>query len=149
MHDNMQYLIFHLGDEAYGIDIHQVRELRNYAAPTALANAPAYLKGVTNLRGEIVPILDMRIRLGLASAAIHDLTVVIVAQIGSAVAGLVVDSVADVRIFTPDQIRPAPALDAALQAHVIGVATTDEGLITLVDLANWLDWQAQPLPLAA
>src|SRR5262245_49615412 len=104
-----EYLTFKLGGEEYGIDILRVQEIRSYEQPTRIANAPAYLKGVVNLRGVIVPIVDLRVRLGCAQAEYNHFTVVIVLNVKGRVVGAVVDSVSDVLELNGEQIRPAPA----------------------------------------
>ena len=108
-----EYLTFRLGAEEYGIDILRVQEIRSYEPPTRIANAPAFLKGVVNLRGVIVPIVDLRIKLGCAQAEHNSFTVVIVLNVRGRVVGAVVDSVSDVLELSPEQIRPAPELNSA------------------------------------
>src|SRR4030095_15004451 len=103
-----EYLTFRLGGEEYGIDILRVQEIRSYEQPTRIANAPGYLKGVVNLRGVIVPIVDLRVRLGCAQAEYNHFTVVIVLNVKGRVVGAVVDSVSDVLELAGAGIRPAP-----------------------------------------
>ena len=100
-----EYLTFRLGEEEYGIDILKVQEIRGYEQPTRIANAPSFIKGVVNLRGVIVPIVDMRLKFGLGSAEYNDFTVVIILNLGARVVGMVVDSVSDVMALSPEQIR--------------------------------------------
>src|SRR5262245_53933128 len=104
-----EFLTFRLGAEEYGIDILRVQEIRSYEAPTRIANAPAFIKGVVNLRGVIVPIVDLRLKLGCESAEYNHFTVVIVLNVRGRVVGAVVDSVSDVLELNGEQIRPAPA----------------------------------------
>src|SRR5690349_14873438 len=106
----MEVLSFRLGAEEYGIGILTVQEIRGYEAPTRIANAPEWLLGVLNLRGQIVPIVDMRLRFNLGQVRYDSLTVVIILNIGQHVIGMVVDGVSDVVTLAPDQVRPAPAL---------------------------------------
>src|SRR6185295_9052240 len=101
-----EYLTFRLGGEEYGIDILRVQEIRSYEQPTRIANAPGYLKGVVNLRGVIVPIIDLRVRLGCAQAEYNHFTVVIVLNVKGRVVGAVVDSVSDVLELPAEAIRP-------------------------------------------
>ena len=107
-----EVLSFKLGAEEYGIDILRVQEIRSYEAPTRIANAPAYIKGVVNLRGVIVPIVDLRLKLGCDSAEYNTFTVVIVLNVRGRVVGAVVDSVSDVLELAPDTIKPAPELSS-------------------------------------
>ena len=105
-----EYLTFRLGGEEYGIDILRVQEIRSYEQPTRIANAPGYIKGVVNLRGVIVPIVDLRVRLGCAQAEYNHFTVVIVLNVKGRVVGAVVDSVSDVLELPAEAIRPAPPM---------------------------------------
>lgn len=130
-----EFLAFTLGEEEYGIDIQKVQELRGYDAVTRIANAPDYIKGVVNLRGIIVPIIDMRIKLALGTPVYDQFTVVIVLNIGTRVVGMVVDSVSDVITLSPEQIKPAPAMGAALDTdYLIGLGTLDERMLILMDI---------------
>ncbi|MFC5519394.1 chemotaxis protein CheW [Polaromonas jejuensis] len=131
----LEYLSFTLGQEEYGIDIQKVQELRGYDAVTRIANAPEHIKGVVNLRGIIVPIVDMRIKFRLGTPSYDQFTVVIILNIGSRVMGMVVDSVSDVITLTPEQIKPAPEMGAVLDTeYLIGLGTLDERMLILVDL---------------
>lgn len=114
-----EVLSFRLGREEYGIDILRVQEIRSYEAPTRIANAPPYIKGVMNLRGVIVPIVDLRLKLACETAAYNDFTVVIVLNVRGRVVGTVVDSVSDVLELSADSIKPAPEMSAALDARYI------------------------------
>ena len=131
----LEVVTFTLGQEEYGIDIQRVQELRGYDAVTRIANAPEYIKGVVNLRGIIVPIIDMRIKFELGAPTYDQFTVVIVLNIGGRVVGMVVDSVSDVITLTPDQIRPAPAMGSVLDTdYLIGLGTLNERMLILVDI---------------
>jgi len=134
---NLEFLSFTLGAEEYGIDIQKVQELRGYDAVTRIANAPAYIKGVVNLRGIIVPIIDMRLKLALGTPTYDQFTVVIVLNLGTRVVGMVVDSVSDVITLTRDQIKPAPAMGSAVNSdYLLGLGTIDERMLILVDIAR-------------
>jgi len=109
-----EFLAFKLGNEEYGIDILRVQEIRSYEEPTRLANVPPFIKGVVNLRGVIVPIVDMRLKFRLDEAKYDRFTVVIVLNIGSRVVGIVVDSVSDVITLAPEQLRPVPEFAAGV-----------------------------------
>ena len=131
----LEVVTFTLGEEEYGIDIQKVQELRGYDAVTRIANAPDYIKGVVNLRGIIVPIIDMRIKLALGTAVYDQFTVVIVLNIAGRVVGMVVDSVSDVITLAPEQIKPAPAMGAALDTdYLIGLGTLDDRMLIVVDI---------------
>ena len=131
-----EYLTFRLGSEEYGIDILKVQEIRSYEAPTRIANAPDFIKGVVNLRGVIVPIVDLRVKLGCASAEVNTFTVVIVLNVRNRVVGAVVDSVSDVLELSRDQIRPAPEMTAAAvnTSYITGIATVAERMLILMDI---------------
>jgi len=130
-----EYLAFTLGDEEYGIDILKVQEIRGYDAVTRIANAPPFIKGVINLRGHIVPIVDMRIKFNLDAVTYDAFTVVIILSVASRVVGIVVDGVSDVLTLRPDQIRPAPEFGAACDTqYLLGLAAVDERMLILVDI---------------
>lgn len=133
--NSLEFLAFTLGREEYGIDIQKVQELRGYDAVTHIANAPGYIKGVVNLRGIIVPIIDMRIKLNLAPPVYDQFTVVIILNISGRVMGMVVDSVSDVITLAIEQVKPAPAIGTALDTdYLIGLGTLDERMLILVDI---------------
>jgi purine-binding chemotaxis protein CheW len=121
-----EFLSFRLGGEEYGIDILKVQEIRGYEQATRMANAPAAVLGVLNLRGVIVPVVDMRLKFGLADAPYNNQTVTIVLTLAERVVGMVVDSVSDVVALSDDQIRPAPDFGAGVNSHyLIGIASPD------------------------
>jgi purine-binding chemotaxis protein CheW len=123
-----EYLSFRLGAEEYGIDILRVQEIRSYEAPTRIANAPHFIKGVVNLRGVIVPVVDLRLKLGCDTAEYNDFTVVIVLSVRNRVIGAVVDSVSDVLALSPADIKPAPELSAAVDSgHILGIGCVKNG----------------------
>lgn len=130
-----EYLTYTLGREEYGIDILKVQEIRGYEPPTTIANAPPFLKGVINLRGVIVPIVDMRIKLNLDEPTYDQFTVVIILNIGRRVVGMVVDGVSDVIQLDSDNLRPAPEFCSMLDTrHILGLGTVDERMIIVVDI---------------
>ena len=129
-----EFLAFTLGREEYGIDILKVQEIRGYDNVTRIANAPDFIKGVINLRGIIVPIVDMRIKFNLGEPTYNQFTVVIILNIQDRVVGMVVDSVSDVISLTADQIKPAPDMGALNTDYVVGLGTVDERMIILVDI---------------
>ena len=130
-----EYLAFKLGEEEYGIDILKVQEIRGYENVTRIANAPEFIKGVINLRGIIVPIVDMRIKFNLGEPSYDQFTVVIILSIAGRVMGMVVDSVSDVTTLQPDQIRPAPQMGTALNTdYLVGLGTLEERMLILLDI---------------
>jgi len=132
--DSRQFLTFHVGGEEYGLDILRVQEIRSYEAPTRVANAPAFVKGVVNLRGVIVPIVDLRLRLG-QSGEYNAFTVVIVLNVCQRVVGVVVDAVSDVLELNAEQIKPRPEVAAALDSRFItGLGKIGERMLILLDI---------------
>jgi purine-binding chemotaxis protein CheW len=130
-----EFLTFTLGDEEYGIDILRVQEIRGYDTITKIVNAPVFIKGVINLRGTIVPIVDMRIKFDLGQVTYDAFTVVIVLNIGKRVIGMVVDSVSDVITLTAEQIHAAPEFSSTLDTrYLIGLGSLDSRMIILVDI---------------
>jgi purine-binding chemotaxis protein CheW len=131
----LEFLAFTLGQEEYGIDIQKVQELRGYDAVTHIANSPDFIKGVVNLRGVIVPIIDMRIKFNLGTPAYDQFTVVIILTIAGRTIGMVVDSVSDVITLTAEQVKPAPQMSGALDTdYLIGLGTLDDRMLILVDI---------------
>jgi len=134
---SQEYLIFLLGHEEYAIDILKVQEIRGYERPTAIANAPAFIKGVINLRGTIVPIIDLRIKFQVGEAEYTPMTVVIILNIGHRIVGVVVDGVSDVITVASSQIRPAPEFSAAVDTrYILGLSTVDERMLIVVDISR-------------
>lgn len=138
-----EYLTFRLGQEEYGIDILKVQEIRGYEQPTRIANAPGFLKGVVNLRGTIVPIVDLRIRFGCTNdsgeAEYNAFTVTIVLHIGQRTIGTVVDSVSDVLEIPAEAVRPAPEMKSAVDAaYIKGLAHVGERMVILLDIEGML-----------
>ncbi len=130
-----EFLSFKLGTEEYGIDILKVQEIRGYERPTRMANVPPFIKGVVNLRGIIVPIIDLRIKFNLASVAYNEFTVVIILNVSGRVVGIVVDGVFDVTTLAPEQIKPAPARSADLDgSHIVGLGMLDGRTLILLDI---------------
>lgn len=130
-----EYLTFTLGSEEYGIDILKVQEIRGYDPVTHIANAPEFIKGVINLRGVIVPIVDMRIKFKVGEPTYHEFTVVIIMNVLDRVIGMVVDGVSDVVALTPEQIKPTPEMGAALNTdYITGLGTVNDQMLILVDI---------------
>lgn len=135
-----EYLTFQLGQEEYGIDILKVQEIRSYESPTRMAQAPSFIKGIIDLRGVIVPIIDLRLKLQCAKAEYTDFTVVIILSVRGTVMGVVVDAVADVVALTRDAIKPAPQFQSQLDAaFVTGIARMGERMLIMMDIEALLD----------
>ncbi|MCZ8252684.1 MAG: chemotaxis protein CheW [Hylemonella sp.] len=130
-----EYLTFRLDQEEYGIDILKVQEIRGYEKPTRIANAPAFIKGVVNLRGTIVPIVDMRLKFNCAKAEYNSFTVVIILNLGHRVVGIVVDSVSDVMELAQENIQAAPEVDATIDGSaVVGLGSVGDRMLILLDI---------------
>ena len=135
-----EFLSFTLGEEHYGVDILKVQEIRGYDAVTRVPDAPDYIKGVINLRGTIVPVIDLRLKLRLDEARYDAFTVMIVLNVDDRVVGIVVDSVSDVIPLNAEQIRPKPEFGAAVDTRFIsGIGTQDERMLILLDIETLLD----------
>ena len=129
-----EFLTFRLGSEEYGIDILRVQEIRSYEQPTRIANTPDFLRGVVNLRGVIVPIVDLRLKLG-CPAEFNAFTVVIVLNVKGRVIGAVVDSVSDVCELGGDAIKPAPTMNSQVDlSFITGIANVGERMLILMDI---------------
>ena len=134
-----EFLTFRLGSEEYGIEILKVQEIRGYDAITQIANAPEFIKGVVNLRGIIVPIIDMRIKFRLGSATYDQFTVVIILNVAGRVMGIVVDGVSDVITLGLEQMRPAPELGSVIDTeYIMGLGTVDERMLILIDIEKMM-----------
>jgi len=136
---NREYLTFRLGAEEYAIDILKVQEIRGFDAVTRIANAPAHILGVINLRGVIVPVVDLRVKFALAEARRDAFTVTIILDVAGRVVGAVVDSVSDVLELAASQIHAAPQFGAAVDASCItGLASVKQGeserMLILLDI---------------
>lgn len=132
-----EFLTFRLGAEEYGIDILKVQEIRGYdsEAITQIANSPDFIKGVVNLRGIIVPIIDMRIKFMLGNAEYDQFTVVIILNVGGRVMGIVVDGVSDVIGLDMDHVRPTPEFGSIIDTkYITGLGTIDDRMLILVDI---------------
>jgi purine-binding chemotaxis protein CheW len=139
--DAQQYLTFQLAGQCYGVPILQVQEIRGWEKPTRLPHAPAYLLGVVNLRGAVVPILDLRRRFGLGEAIYGRTTVVIVVKVNSArgevTAGMVVDAVTEVCDIGQQDLRPAPTVGYDIDADLVsGLAMVGDAMLVLLDVAQ-------------
>ena len=130
-----EFLTFRLGNEEYGIDILKVQEIRGYEAITQIANAPDFIKGVVNLRGIIVPIIDMRIKFRLGNVEYDQFTVVIILNVAGRVMGIVVDGVSDVISLESEQMRPTPGLGSVIDTeYIMGLGTIDDRMLIMIDI---------------
>ena len=130
-----EYLTFRLSQEEYGIDILKVQEIRGYEPPTRIANAPTFIKGVVNLRGTIVPIVDMRLKFNCSEAEYNSFTVVIILNLRSRIVGSVVDSVSDVLELAADSIKAAPDIESIIDnGCILGLGSVNERMLILLDI---------------
>ena len=130
-----EYLTFRLDQEEYGIDILKVQEIRGYEPPTRIAHAPEFIKGVVNLRGTIIPIVDMRLKFNCSQAEYNDFAVVIILNLRNRVVGIVVDSVSDVMELAPDNIRAAPDIESVIENDcILGLGSVGERMLILLDI---------------
>ena len=133
--DGGQYLTLRLGTEEYAIDILRVQEIRSYEEPTRMVNAPAFIKGVINLRGVIVPIVDLRLKLSIDKVEYNEFTVVIILNVRGTVIGAVVDAVSDVVTLTSQSIKPAPQFDTAIDSRFItGLANVGDRMLIVMNM---------------
>lgn len=135
-HDGVgEYLTFLLGTEEYGLDILMVQEIRGYDVVTQIANTPDFIKGVINLRGKIVPIVDLRIKFHLGKVNYDEFTVVIVLNLNERIVGIVVDGVSDVMTLSEEQLREMPSVITSIDTrYIVGLATVDSKMLILVDI---------------
>ena len=135
-----EFLTFRLGAESYGIEILKVQEIRGYEAPTTIANAPAFIKGVINLRGVIVPILDLRVKFRLPDITYDKFTVVIILNVASRVIGVVVASVSDVLSLDANAVRPTPEFASTTfdTKYITGLANVEDGMLIMLDIEKLL-----------
>lgn len=134
---SLEFLTFVLGEEEYAVDILKVREIRGYDTVTRIPEAPAFIKGVINLRGTIVPVLDLRIKFGLPEPSYDEFTVMIVLNLSERIVGIVVDGVSDVIALEASQIHATPEFGGALDvSHITGLASVDERMLICIDIES-------------
>ncbi len=137
--DGNQYLTFQLGDELYGVDILRVQELKGYTAVTKIPNQPSYIKGVMNLRGTIVPVVELRTTFGMATIDYTMLSVIVVVVVRDRIMGLVVDSVSDVLNISPKDIQPPPEFGTKVDVSFLnGIAKCGDKLVALLNIDRLL-----------
>ena len=130
-----EYLTFRLDQEEYGIDILKVQEIRGYEPPTRIAHAPEFIKGVVNLRGTIVPIVDMRLKFNCSKAEYNSFTVVIILNLHRRVVGIVMNSISDVMELAADNVRSAPDIESAIDSScIVGLGSVAERMLILLDI---------------
>jgi len=133
--DDQQYLIFNLADEYYGVDILKVQEIKGYTTVTRIPNTPDFLKGVLNLRGTIVPIVDLRVKFGMGVTEPTAFTVVVVVNVRNRVMGFLVDAVSDVLDMNAKNIQPPPDMGSSVDiTFVAGIGNAQDRLVTLLDI---------------
>ena len=136
------YLTFRLDQEEYGIDILKVQEIRGYESPTRVADAPSFIKGVVNLRGTIVPIVDMRLKFNCTKVEYNSFTVVIILNLRNRIVGIVVDSVSDVMELPPDSLKAAPDIDSVIDSSaVLGLGSLGDRMLILLDIEKLMSAQ--------
>lgn len=134
-----EVLVFVIGKEEYAVDILKVQEIRGYEKVTPIPSAPAYLKGVVNLRGVIVPVVDMRVKFNMPDPRYDSFTVVVILKLANRVIGIVVDGVSDVVQLAASDVKEAPRLGGAVDgAFLTGVATQGDRMILLLDIEKFL-----------
>ena len=130
-----QYLTLRLGGEEYAIDILRVQEIRSYEEPTSMVNSPSFVKGVVNLRGVIVPIVDLRMKLNIANVEYNEFTVVIILNVKGTVIGAVVDGVSDVVTLASKIIKPAPQFESSIESRfIVGLANIGERMLIVMNI---------------
>jgi len=141
-----EFLTFTLGQEEYGVDILKVQEIRGYDTVTRIPEAPEFIKGVINLRGTIVPVVDMRLKFRLATAEYNEFTVMIILNVARRVVGMVVDGVSDVMQLSAEQIRPAPEFGSSVNTRFItGIGALDQRMLILIDIEKLMSSQDMAL----
>jgi purine-binding chemotaxis protein CheW len=135
--DSKEFLSFVLGDEHYALDIMSVKEIRGYEAVTKIANAPSFIKGVINLRGDIVPIVDLRIKFDVGEATYNEFTIVIMLNVAKRIVGIVVDGVSDVIRLADDDISPPPEFGVGFDSHyLLGLVPIEDHMVILVNIES-------------
>lgn len=138
--NSKEYLTFRLGREEYGIDILKVQEIRGYESPTRIAHAANFIKGVVNLRGTIVPIIDLRIKFGCATIEYNSFTVVIILSLRSRIVGIVVDSVSDVMELSAEAIQSPPEVNGSIEADcILGLGSILNRMLILLNIEKLMD----------
>ena len=138
--DDREFLSFVLGEEHYALDITTVKEIRGYEQVTKIANAPDFIKGVMNLRGDIVPVVDLRIKFNVGEATYNEFTIVIMLNVDERIVGIVVDGVSDVIRLSEEEMLPPPEFGVAFDSRYLhGLADVDETVVILVNIESLIN----------
>ena len=138
--DDREFLSFVLGEEHYALDITTVKEIRGYEQVTKIANAPDFIKGVMNLRGDIVPVVDLRIKFNVGEATYNEFTIVIMLNVDERIVGIVVDCVSDVIRLSEEEMLPPPEFGVAFDSRYLhGLADVDETMVILVNIESLIN----------
>ncbi|UAK26045.1 chemotaxis protein CheW [Sphingomonas nostoxanthinifaciens] len=144
-----QLITFQLGEQVLGIDIMAIREIRAWSPATPLPNVPPYVRGVVNLRGVVLPVLDLRHRIGWGATDPTSRHVIIVVRAAEQLQGLIVDAVNDIVAINPDEIQPLPDIGDGGASFLEGIVTVEDRMITVVSLDRLVDLAATPAAIAA
>ncbi len=137
---SQQFLTFTLADQVYGVDLFKIQEIRGYTPPTPIPNVQKHIQGVMNLRGTVLPVIDLRIKFGLQAAEYDKFTVIVIAMVADKMVGLLVDAVSDVLQVSKQSMREAPDFGAAVDTRFIhGVFETKDHLAIALNLEKLLD----------
>lgn len=148
--DDNQFLTFTLGDEQYGVEILRVQEIKGYTTITPVPNVPHYVKGVINLRGTIIPVVDLRTRLDMPAAEYNKFTVIIVVKVGQKIIGVIVDAVSDVLTISSELIQAPPEIGARVDSRFVrGIAKTQDRLVILLNIELLLKQRGEAVDLEA
>lgn len=141
-----EFLSFLLGEEQYALDIMSVKEIRGYEPVTKIANAPPFIKGVLNLRGDIVPIVDLRIKFCVGEATYNEFTIVIMLNVCNRIVGIVVDAVSDVIKLASDDIKPPPEFGVAFDTQFLhGLAEVNDAMVIIVNIESLISSESLAL----
>lgn len=137
---SQQFLTFTINDEEYGVDIMTVREVKGWSETTRLPNTPAFMRGVLNLRGVVIPIFDLRMRFGGETTQATDKHVVVILAVGDRIAGVLVDTVSDILSVQSTEIKEAPSTDTGLDDRFVhGLIAVEERMVVLLDMEKLFD----------
>lgn len=146
VHHDREFLSFVLGEEQYALDIMSVKEIRGYEPVTKIANAPPFIKGVLNLRGDIVPIVDLRIKFNVGTPTYNEFTIVIMLNVSDRIVGIVVDAVSDVITLSDDDIKPPPEFGVAFDTKFLhGLAEVNDAMVIIVNIESLISSESLAL----
>lgn len=148
--NEQQFLTFLLAEQEYGLEIFKIKEIRGYSSTTPIPGVPAHVRGVMNLRGTVLPVIDLRMKFGLDAVEYDRFTVIVIALVGEKTVGLLVDAVSDVLMISDDAIRPAPEFGASVETRFIqGMFESRERLVVALNLEQLLNEGELSVPHAA